>query len=402
VSGAATDLALRIRRHNEVSWPRFERFAEAASIDLLELRAMVAPAMERAGVIDVIPGPHGEPTAIEEHVGVAAPVLEQAARIWDQCSPRPVEACAIEAADHSAYRPLLQSDLQSILEAAGFAPSLHADAFAALRSIGLLRRDHSDRLREDVLYSPHVWGTEAIQIAEFISGLPPNERDVLATLTRVAADRPGSALEDFGVDNRLLRTARKVGLVDAARVLTSSGEERAFGFPPGLERRFGPGSTDATHERKLFVAHIMFGHRYGYPGTGRIRDPLVLVEALLSRGQVGPASAIATDYPLLEGQGIVRVEETSGGRGYLHLVKDDVARESLELLRLALGEDRVTGATGADPFSSLWVPGAAVRLPEQDRNALPEPEPGAEAEALRSTIDHLREETARQMREEEM
>lgn len=398
-AGAATDLALRIRRHGVVTWNQLEIFAQAASIDVEELRLMIAPLLEQAGVVDISRDGHGQPAAVEEHVGVGAPVLEQCAEMWERCDPGDLESCAVDTADHCSYRPLLASELQTALEVAGHVESVQDEAFAALRTLGLLRVETSTRFAEEVFYSPHVWGSDAVKIAEFMAGLPPNEREVLGRAARAAADRPGIDLTTVAGDTKFLRSARKVGLIDAARVVTTAGNDRAFGFPPGLEHHLPPGSTDVTHERKLFVAHIVFGHRYGYPGTGRIRDPLVLVSALLNRGEVGPATAIRTDYPLLEAHGIVRVQETQGTMATLELVKKDVAEDSLDLLRLALG-DAETTADRDDPMQALWVPGAAFRVPEQDRAELPEPTAGAEVEVIRSTVEHLREETAKRMRGE--
>ena len=77
----------------------------------------------------------------------------------------------------------------------------------------------------------------------------------------------GAPDDSRGVEQRLLIGARKVGLIDAARVVTTRGSEQAFGFPPGLERQLSAGSTDATHERKVFVAHLMFGHLYPRPAS---------------------------------------------------------------------------------------------------------------------------------------
>ena len=66
-------------------------------------------------------------------------------------------------------------------------------------------------------------------------------------------------------------------------------------------------------ERKLFVAHILYRHRYEMWGRGRIEKPLALVRALINRGTVGPTTSIREDYSLLEAQGIVSVDVRSDG-----------------------------------------------------------------------------------------
>ena len=81
----------------------------------------------------------------------------------------------------------------------------------------------------------------------------------------------------------------------------------------------------------------------------------------------------------------------------LRLVKEDVARDSLDLLRQAFAEEGSAGSEGG--IENLWVPGT-FRTPERNRRAIPELEPGVEAEVLNSTIDELREAAARAMRRE--
>jgi hypothetical protein len=146
------------------------------------------------------------------------------------------------------------------------------------------------------------------------------------------------------------------------------------------------GLTDATHERKLFVAHVLNGHYYGQRSTGRIEDPVALVQAMIDRGAVGPTTAARTDYLLLESAGIVRARLTSGKRAYLELVKDDVARDALGLIAMALRDE--SGPAPADGVDALWLPGSYT-LPERDRMRLPEVA-GAEQEVVVSVVERLR------------
>jgi hypothetical protein len=305
----------------------------------------------------------------------------------------------LHSAQQLAYVPLTLSDHRASLEAAGHAASGHEQVFAVLGHLGLLRRERSARLREDVVYSPYMWGSEAVSVAEFLHHLPANEREVLGDLSRAVAERPGSALSSLGAP-AMVETARKVGLISATRVLSRSGQEQSFAFSSWLDRSLASGVSDVAHERKLFVAHILFGHRFGFPQTGRIRDPLVLVERLIGRGRVGPATAIGRDYPLLEAAGIVRVSPSERvGQHYLDLVKADVAEDGLDLLRLAVGD--AGGGGTQDPFGGLWVPGMTFWGPERDRQSLPEIT-GSEAEVVGSLVDLLREQTARKLRKEDL
>lgn len=398
-AGMAMDLALRMRRHGRLSYGEVSQFATLAAVPESDLRLAVLPALESARMLEVHRRDDGTVVAVDELIGVARPVLAQASELWEAFGPNDVERCAIASSDLLSYAPLGISAHRETLERDGFDPSVHQGAFRILRSVGMLRSTRSHVLNEEVMYSPYVWGTEAVSIAEFMQQLPANERDVLATISRSVADRPGRTTDALAPSDQLVNAARKVGLIDTARVLTSGGTERTFAFSPALESQLGAGSTDVSHARKLFVAHILYGHRYGHGATGRIADPVLLVSRLIERGSVGPATAIRTDYPLLEARGIVRVREETSGRAHLELVQHDVASDGLELLRLALGNE--TRGTGASPIEALWVPGAFV-TPEQDRANLAEIPAGNEADLVRSTIEELRVATARRMRGEDV
>jgi hypothetical protein len=139
------------------------------------------------------------------------------------------------------------------------------------------------------------------------------------------------------------------------------------------------------------------GHRNASYTTGRIQQPLALVQALLRNGEVGPASSINSDYPLLESHGIVKVKpSTLGDRAYLSLVKRDVVEESLPLLEAALGD--TSEAPAHQSIDSLWLPGS-FRGPEEDRRDLSALS-GAEADLFKSSIKQLREQVQKVTRGE--
>jgi hypothetical protein len=399
-AGMAMDLAIRTRRYDTVSYPRLAAFAQLAGIPESDLRLWLLDALERAGVFVLRRAADGTIDGADEQVGVPEGVLDQTHRVWLGFGPGPRERCAVTASDHLAYAPYLTSTIRGMLEAEGYPPGLHAEVFASLRAAGMLRSDRSERLGENVLYSPYVWGTEAVVIAEFLSGLPSSERELMAGIARGAAERPGVGAETISSSPAMISAAKKVGLVDATRVITSTGGEREFFFSPAIETQLAFGSTDVTHERKLLTAHMLYGHRYGFGPTGRIRDPQVLLRALIDRGQVGPATAIRTDYPLLEAQGIVQVVPVAGTTmAHLRLVKPDVAEDALELIELALGGAERSAT--ADRIESLWVPGT-FSSPERTRALTPEVAAGPEGEVISSAVQRLRDATARRMRNEEV
>jgi len=131
---------------------------------------------------------------------------------------------------------------------------------------------------------------------------PPAWGPMRRSIFEQASTRPGLALDQLTASSSIMNGARKVGLVQAATVKSSrGGRNRTYLFSPLIQAADDVLlTTEALHLRKLFVAHILFGQEQAIAGWGRIRDPTVLVRALLNRGQVGPATNISTDYHLVE------------------------------------------------------------------------------------------------------
>lgn len=384
-AGAAISLAERIRRYGRLSYAQLLSFAELGGVTEWELRLSLLPPLKDAGLV-VFTGDLGPEVEIVEQVAVAAPLLEQCDQIWQACGPSDAEAAALESAELGAISPLARSDHQDQLERAGFPAALHEEAIVAAKGAGLLYGQHDAALAEEVLFSPYVWSTGALNIAEFINSLPPNEREVLMGVSLQALQHPGVSEDNLGASVNLLRGARRVGLIDATRVQTATNEERSFVFSPTLENQLPSGSTEVMHQRKLFTAHILYGHRFGKHGTGRIEKPVALVNALIRNGTIAPSTAAKTDYLLLQAAGIIRVDDYDTTRGQMHLIKQDVALDSLELLRAAVGGDE------SDPAGDFWLPGSTgFTTPERDRATIPEIQAGADAEALQSAVETLRQ-----------
>ena len=82
---------------------------------------------------------------------------------------------------------------------------------------------------------------------------------------------------------------------------------------------------DLCDRVKIFLDSIRNGQHFGQPETGKITNPIKLLDALLNKGWVGPATAIGTGYVLPEKAGIIRVnrESNTTWKYKLHLVQTD-------------------------------------------------------------------------------
>ena len=151
-----------------------------------------------------------------------------------------------------------------------------------------------------------------------------------------------------------------IGLVNKTELMMSVGIVRSFLTTPhfysDLADEFGEDMCDRV---KIFLDSIRNGQYFGRSFTGKIRDPQVLLRALIDRGRVGPATAIGTDYIVAEKAGIIRVErESSGSKAYLDLGQADTVRKVLEIVTSGTVEPgtsqmNTNDISGGRSFSSI-------------------------------------------------
>lgn len=388
------DFAERLRNHpgHNVTGTLAEMYAQQIGIGAFDLRMTVLPTLKAAGVVDFMTnGP--DILVVDEFVGVSAPFLTQVEAVLRESHPSEVEIGALESIQLGTLAPLADRDHRQRLSS-GHTDAVVDDAVRLALASRVLQTVPSPALGENVLYNPAVWGGEAVDVASFVRGLPSGERDALLQVVDVTSRRRGIALPHAAIPDSILKGARRVGLVQAATVRSSAGAGgQTYLFPPLNVLEDGArGVTEALHERKLVAAHFMYGHEKAIAARGRIANPVVLVNALLNRGAVGPASNIGTDYHLLEGAGIVRVDH-GVDRPLLHLVKEDIVRDALGWLRQIYDGDQHTG----EGLILTASPGTFV-TPEADAAQLADD--GAGAEIANASILALREEVARNVRGE--
>ena len=388
-AGRAMDFAARLKSFppSQLTSAVVTEFAKQAGIGKHALLQVVLPALKAADVIAYSTN-NEQVMGMEEFVGVTGSLIEQALRVMGALGPTPAELALLHSVEIASWAPLTESQHLEQLTKRGFDDETANHGYRLARSIGVNKRVPATELSEYVVFNPYVWGTTQITIAKFLRDLPSSERDVMLGICEQASDRPGLALPSLAGDPQAVNSARKVGLLQAATVKSSAagGTAQTYVFSPLLETEDDKLlTTEALHQRKQFVAHILFGHEKAKAGGGRIIDPVVLVRALVNRGEVGPATNIGTDYHLLEAQGIVTVDGPPGGRAFLRMVKPEIVKDGLDWL-----ERTTAGRTGGTDSPKLLQSPRAFITPERDRRDLGDP--GAADEVTRAILLRLRKE----------
>lgn len=392
-AGEAMDFVVRLKDHGRsLTGPMAIEFATHAGISQNRLFTDVLPKLKAADLIDFTLDLTSVGLAsIEEFIGLSGRIIDQAIRVTELYGPTNVEWAVLNSTELASWAPLTLSQHAEQLHKRGFTDSVAHEAIRLTLAAGVNQRVKSTDLNEYVVYNPNVWSAYHVGIAAFLKTLPPAERDSLLGLCEQAANSPGLVLGSYGgYSGAMLSSARKVGLVQAATVKSSARGtgQQTYVFSPVLESEDDKlQTTEVLHHRKLFVAHILYGHEKAIAGRGRIFDPAVLVRSLLRRGSVGPASNIASDYHLLEANGIVSVRPASEApdRAYLEVVKREIIEGGLGWLEASRGG----GEGGTEADLSVLKPPTHWSTPEADRAH--QPDTGAAIEIAESAILRLRE-----------
>lgn len=367
----AMDFAVRVQGHPTTLTPKLvDHFALLAGISHVELVSLHLPMLKAADVVEYALV-DGQVTGLEDFIGLSTPMLRQALRVFDEMGPKPVERAVLHCVEIASWAPLARAQHLEQITGRGYDDKTAAEALQITLALGINRKIASAGLREDVVFNPNVWASGQEDVAKFLKGLPPGERDALLGMCEQASSRPGLALPSYaGFAPSIMASATKVGLIQAATVKSTasfSAGAQTYLFSPVLETVDDAyKTTEALHHRKLFVAHILYGVEKAQSGLGKIGMPLRLVSALAGRGTVGPATDISTDYHLLEAQGIVAVRDAGDGRSYLDAVKTEIIEGGLAWLSAAAGGDTVGGGSAESVLGQLRPP-QSFATPEASR-----------------------------------
>lgn len=185
----------------------------------------------------------------------------------------------------------------------------------------------------------------------------------------------------------MLQLALSVGLINRTQTQMSDGSKRWFLTTPHFYADMGAEFGEDMCDRvKIFLDSIRNGQHFGSAGTGKIVSPGKLVSKLLNAGEIGPCTAIGTDYVTSEQAGIVKVRRSKfrSGQSFLELVQRDTVEKVHDII--------TTGSLiGSCPMTESDISeGVRFGSIEQLRGEKAQmPAPVAEAE--REIIQKLRE-----------
>lgn len=330
VAGRAGLLASAVKSHRNLESARFGVMAAHEGFSPIELRSIVYPWLEKK-LLCAIERVNGDIFTITSLILTYDQLLEAVYDLWEELQPHDVDRACVQAHNACNRLPIGRAELaQNLTREFGEQTALLSiELLNAYRLVS--KTEHG--LIEPLYYSNSVWSSETVeQAAKSLSLLNVTEKEILLAMIEKVKNHQGipeKMIADFASSQNsthLLQLAKRAGLLDSTKIKSANGIERSFLVSPhfyaDVAEQHGEDFCDRV---KIFLDSIRNGQYFGRQETGRISDPARLLEVLLDRGWVGPATAIGSEYILPEKAGIIKVQRdpASSWKYKLHSVQSD-------------------------------------------------------------------------------
>ncbi|CAI6292252.1 hypothetical protein NRS6120_14565 [Bacillus subtilis] len=311
---------------------KIEKMAGTIGIHRAELHSIILPKLEKASDKKIVLKKNtlNEVIGIEEYLFKNKDVFSITSDFFEFLNPSNIERIAIESLDETKRIPLLENELFTHLEKQGFSEEDISISCLIQEQFRLVQKLSNGG--EAIFSNEYVWGQNHDKIAYTISKLNMADKDEIKKLISLIQNKQGLPAEYLQIPNSdLIQIAKNVGMLNPTTISTKRGVQKEFIFSSDLDTT-NFYDNDVLDDIKLLLAAIRFGQNY--TEYSRIQDPIEFLDALIDRERVGPHSANATDYILLERRGIVKVEPSTlyKDRYFLRLLKKDVGRAAKALI----------------------------------------------------------------------
>ena len=263
-------------------------------------------------------------------------VLEHTANIFESEEPSNVEQSALVLSEKASNEPVLQHEIEEFL-ADNFKLSKtdSSHLFFSAEKIGFTDVETISS-NEKILFNGNLFKREFTKkIGKIFQTLSTTESQNISELNEIL-QRDGCVQYNEAekiLGTVLLNKLGPIGFYDISLVSNST-ETIAYLTLPSAFSKFGsnPIIDDTFDLAKAFISSLKYGMTRSSSNRGKIQMIELLLKKLISGKPVGPVTAIGQDYKVLEFRGVVRVEPTTQGMFYLHLLKKEVGEIALQVL----------------------------------------------------------------------
>ena len=339
-AGRAGLFASALKHAKTISFNRTQILAETEGFSKLDVRDRLLPWLEDTNMVYIQRRQNTSIHAVVSLVLTYEPLLEAVTELYDSSDPTLEDRGCVQALALVSALPMPESQVLQMV-------ARNIGEESAKRAIELAKNYHivayhaGYGLPEPVLFSERVWTKFNAKSARALTPLSPADR---ATLLEFVS----KVQEHQGIPEALVRNeARRhngeymldlglgIGLLNRTRIQMADGADRFFLTTPHFYADMGAEFGEDMCDRvKIFLDSIRNGQHFGRTHTGRILSPDILLSRLLNAGEIGPCTAIGTDYITSERAGIVKVRrsELKPSQSFLQLVQPDTVSKVHDII----------------------------------------------------------------------
>jgi hypothetical protein len=335
LSGKSAILLSAISSNNEVtiSKQKLASLAQASNINVVFELPKIIEVLRVRELIDVT----------ENGIAVlgvtTSSALQHTSDIFDSLQPTSQENAVIALAEQASLEPIKSSEaLEKLADTYRLDSAEIEQVLFDSEQIGFVDVENLGS-SEKLLFNGNLFRREtAIKVKAVLDSLSSDEQSKLTEVNEILRKKACEQVEIIKniLSAQLFNKVSGIGLFDI-NVVSNSSEEVAFITLPSAFSKFSNSMVDDAFDlAKAFVSSVTYGMTKSHYERGQIQMVDRLLSALVRGESVGPVSAIAEDYKILELKGVVEVKTGSkkGRSGpMLKLLKKEVGELALQAIR---------------------------------------------------------------------
>ena len=263
-------------------------------------------------------------------------VLQHATALYRDAQPTPYEEASITLSEVSSISPVRRKEAAQLVGDRHAIPHTQlTDFLDAAEEIGFV--DAAGKGDDRLLFNGNLFRRDSVE----------KSHRVLSSLTQEDQGRVrevSALFDEYGCMSAhkavriltppLFKKLVAAGRYDISTVSNPSGSYHFATLPSAFHKFHSPLVDDCFDLAKSLVASLTYGMHFRTRYSGRIRVLPALLGRLIAGREVGPATAIGSDYRILEVQRVVALREDpeNPGRFYMRLLKREVGELALQVL----------------------------------------------------------------------
>lgn len=262
-------------------------------------------------------------------------VLSHAADIFDEANPASHEHAAIELGEISSSAPILLTTAKEYIS--DHYKMISTDAQEFLRratEIGFVDQE-GESPSDLLLFNGNLFKKgSAKKTAQVLSSLSSQEQTKLNEITD-ELNKQGCIYEKncekilgFSLFEKLIAA----GVLEVNTVSNEEGEHAFVTLPSAFNKFVDPLIDDTFDMAKALVSALTYGMQLRDSSQGRILSFNWILNALIDGRTIGPATAIGSDYRILEQNRVIQITPTRNNMFKMKLLKKEIGELALHVL----------------------------------------------------------------------